>query len=168
MAQLRWRVEAVGCAGTGGTVREREGSTPSHRPANGRRRISHAALATKVLLSHSAIRQRVDRRGRHNLIQGYSVVAGPASRGTISVIVMVYRKDRVRGVGVITVLRSRSGQGRCADSGISKSEMSRICAGLEAELAQFGDRTPAAHDFSYVSRRHLLQGIPAVVENLRP
>ena len=34
-----------------------------------------------------------------------------------------------------------------ADTGISKSEVSRICAGLDAEVAQFRDRTLAAQDF---------------------
>lgn len=37
-----------------------------------------------------------------------------------------------------------------ADTGISKSEVSRICVGLDAEVAQFRDRTLAAHDFPYV------------------
>jgi len=37
-----------------------------------------------------------------------------------------------------------------ADTGISKSEVSRICAGLDAEVAQFRDRTLAAQDFPYV------------------
>jgi putative transposase len=37
-----------------------------------------------------------------------------------------------------------------ADTGISKSEVSRICAGLDAEVAEFRDRTLAAQDFPYV------------------
>jgi putative transposase len=37
-----------------------------------------------------------------------------------------------------------------ADSDISKSEVSRICAGLDAEAAEFRDRTLSAQDFSYV------------------
>jgi transposase-like protein len=37
-----------------------------------------------------------------------------------------------------------------ADSGISKSEVSRICAGLDAEVADFRDRTLAAQDYPYV------------------
>jgi putative transposase len=37
-----------------------------------------------------------------------------------------------------------------ADTGISKSEVSRICAGLDAEVAQFRDRTLASQDFPYV------------------
>ena len=37
-----------------------------------------------------------------------------------------------------------------ADTGISKSEVSRICAGLDAEVAEFRDRTLAAQDFPYM------------------
>ncbi|MBG6226704.1 transposase-like protein [Arthrobacter sp. CAN_A2] len=37
-----------------------------------------------------------------------------------------------------------------ADTGISKSEVSRICAGLDAEVAQFRDRTLGSQDFPYV------------------
>ena len=37
-----------------------------------------------------------------------------------------------------------------ADSGISKSEVSRICTGLDAEVAQFRDRTLSTLDYPYV------------------
>ena len=37
-----------------------------------------------------------------------------------------------------------------ADTGISKSEVSRICAGLDAEVAQFRDRTLSSLDYPYV------------------
>ena len=37
-----------------------------------------------------------------------------------------------------------------ANTGISKSEVSRICAGLDAEVAQLADRTVSALDFPYV------------------
>jgi len=37
-----------------------------------------------------------------------------------------------------------------ADTGISKSEVSRICAALDAEVAQFRDRSLSALDFPYV------------------
>ncbi|MBS9376016.1 hypothetical protein GON09_005037 [Rhodococcus sp. B50] len=44
-------------------------------------------------------------------------------------------------------------------SGISKSEVSRICAGLDAEITRFRERTAGAHELSVcVPRRHLLQG----------
>lgn len=69
-------------------------------------RVSHAELATKVLLSRNAVRQRVDRMERQGYIQGYTVVAGAPGQGPVSAFLMVYRKDRVRGSDVITVLRS--------------------------------------------------------------
>jgi transposase-like protein len=37
-----------------------------------------------------------------------------------------------------------------ADSGISKSEVSRICADLDAEVAAFGDRSLAGQAFPYI------------------
>jgi len=37
-----------------------------------------------------------------------------------------------------------------ADSGISKSEVSRICGGLDAEVAEFRDRSLAGQEFPYV------------------
>lgn len=37
-----------------------------------------------------------------------------------------------------------------ADTGISKSEVSRVCAGLDAEVAQFRDRTLSTLDCPYV------------------
>ena len=37
-----------------------------------------------------------------------------------------------------------------ADSGISKSEVSRICRGLDEEVAEFRDRTLAGQEFPYV------------------
>jgi putative transposase len=36
-----------------------------------------------------------------------------------------------------------------ADSGISKSEVSRICADLDAEVSAFGDRSLAGQTFPY-------------------
>lgn len=69
-------------------------------------RISHAELATKVLLSRNAVRQRIDRMERQGYIQGYTVVSGPSGLSPVSAFLMVYRKDRVRGLDVITALRS--------------------------------------------------------------
>jgi len=37
-----------------------------------------------------------------------------------------------------------------ADTGISKSEVSRICAGLDEQIALFRDRTLTAIDYPYV------------------
>ena len=43
-------------------------------------RISHAELATKVLLSRNAVRQRIDRMERQGYIQGYTWLPGPPAR----------------------------------------------------------------------------------------
>jgi DNA-binding Lrp family transcriptional regulator len=69
-------------------------------------RISHAELASKVLLSRNAVRQRIDRMERQGYIQGYTIVSGTPGQGTVSAFLMVYRKDRVRGSDVIAVLQS--------------------------------------------------------------
>ncbi|AXJ08968.1 Lrp/AsnC family transcriptional regulator [Arthrobacter sp. PM3] len=69
-------------------------------------RMSHAELATKVLLSRNAVRQRIERMERQGYIQGYTIVSGPPGQGLVSAFLMVYRKDRVRGSDVIAVLQS--------------------------------------------------------------
>lgn len=69
-------------------------------------RMSHAELASKVLLSRNAVRQRIDRMERLGYIQGYTVVSGTPGQGGVSAFFMVYRKDRVRGSDVIAVLQS--------------------------------------------------------------
>jgi transposase-like protein len=45
-----------------------------------------------------------------------------------------------------------------ADTGISKSEVSRICKDLDTEVAAFRDRSLAETAFPYVLLDHLLQG----------
>ena len=68
--------------------------------------MSHAQLATKVLLSRNAVRQRIERMERQGYIQGYTIIAGPPGQRPVSAFLMVYRKDRVRGAEVVSVLRS--------------------------------------------------------------
>src|SRR5215218_487607 len=69
-------------------------------------RVSHAQLASKVLLSRNAVRQRIDRMERQGYIQGYTIVSGTPDQGAVSAFFMIYRKDRVRGSDVIAVLQS--------------------------------------------------------------
>jgi DNA-binding Lrp family transcriptional regulator len=69
-------------------------------------RVSHAELAAKVLLSRNAVRQRIDRMERQGYIQGYTVMTGAPGQGLVSAFLMVYRKDRVRGSDVISLLQS--------------------------------------------------------------
>jgi transposase-like protein len=44
-----------------------------------------------------------------------------------------------------------------AETGISKSEVSRICADLDEDVAPFRDRSLAGLAFPYVPRRDVLQ-----------
>ena len=68
----------------------------------------------------------------------------PGRPGLFAVVMEAY----VHGVSTRKVETQVKALG--ADTGISKSEVSRICAGLDAEVAQFRDRTLAAQDFPYV------------------
>jgi len=47
-----------------------------------------------------------------------------------------------------------------ADTGISKSEVSRICADLDHEVGAFCDRSLAEQTFPYVFLLHLLETPP--------
>ena len=69
-------------------------------------RISHAELAQRVLLSRNAVRQRIGRLERRGYIQGYTVVAGGAGQPPVSAVLLVYRKDRMRGADVLAALRT--------------------------------------------------------------
>lgn len=69
-------------------------------------RISHAELAQRVLLSRNAVRQRISRLERRGHIQGYTVVAGAPGQHVVSAMLLVYRKDRMRGADVLAALRT--------------------------------------------------------------
>ncbi len=69
-------------------------------------RVPHAVLASKVMLSRNAVRQRIERMERHGYIQGYTVVAGGDGQDSVSAFLMVYRKDRMRGADVLAALRA--------------------------------------------------------------
>ncbi|MEV7607688.1 Lrp/AsnC family transcriptional regulator [Paenarthrobacter sp. NPDC089322] len=69
-------------------------------------RVPHAVLASKVMLSRNAVRQRIERMERQGYIQGYTVVSGGADPDSVSAFFMVYRKDRMRGADVLSALRS--------------------------------------------------------------
>jgi transposase-like protein len=55
-----------------------------------------------------------------------------------------------------------------ADSGISKSEVSRICADLDQEVAAFRDRSLAGQGFPYVFVDATSVGLQALAEGLDP
>lgn len=70
-------------------------------------RLPVATLAKRVNLSRNAVRQRLERLERSRVISGYTLRLGVGERGaerTIALI-MVYRKDRMRGAEVTTALR---------------------------------------------------------------
>ncbi|TDC65964.1 AsnC family transcriptional regulator [Micromonospora sp. KC207] len=69
-------------------------------------RISHAELASRVLLSRNAVRQRVERLERQGHIAGYTVVRPTRDAGDdlVSALVLVYRQDRMRGGDVLAAL----------------------------------------------------------------
>ncbi|MEU5615224.1 Lrp/AsnC family transcriptional regulator [Streptomyces sparsogenes] len=70
-------------------------------------RISHAELANRVLLSRTAVRQRIERLERHGHIAGYTIVRPEDSVGAdvVSALVLVYRRDRMRGGDVLAALK---------------------------------------------------------------
>jgi Lrp/AsnC family leucine-responsive transcriptional regulator len=68
-------------------------------------RVSYAELASKVLLSRNAVRQRVERLERQGQIAGYTIVrAGEDSGEVVSALVLVYRQDRMRGGDVLAAI----------------------------------------------------------------
>ena len=69
-------------------------------------RVSYAELASKVLLSRNAVRQRIERLERQGHIAGYTIVrAGDDTGDFVSALVLVYRQDRMRGGDVLAALK---------------------------------------------------------------
>ncbi|MEU2206172.1 Lrp/AsnC family transcriptional regulator [Streptomyces hygroscopicus] len=70
-------------------------------------RIPHAELANRVLLSRTAVRQRIERLERHGHIAGYTIVrpGHSADNDTVSALVLVHRQDRMRGGDVLAALK---------------------------------------------------------------
>ncbi|MFZ3599396.1 Lrp/AsnC family transcriptional regulator [Streptomyces sp. BH104] len=70
-------------------------------------RIPHAELASRVLLSRNAVRQRIERLERQGHIAGYTIVRSGdrAGEGLVSALVLVYRQDRMRGGDVLAALK---------------------------------------------------------------
>jgi Lrp/AsnC family leucine-responsive transcriptional regulator len=68
-------------------------------------RVPYAELASKVLLSRNAVRQRVERLERQGHIAGYTIVRAGADTGeVVSAFVLVHRQDRMRGGDVLAAL----------------------------------------------------------------
>ncbi|WP_030834399.1 Lrp/AsnC family transcriptional regulator [Streptomyces hygroscopicus] len=70
-------------------------------------RIPHAELANRVLLSRTAVRQRIERLERHGQIAGYTIVrpGDSADNDIVSALVLVHRQDRMRGGDVLAALK---------------------------------------------------------------
>jgi Lrp/AsnC family transcriptional regulator, leucine-responsive regulatory protein len=69
-------------------------------------RISHSELASKVLLSRNAVRQRIERLEREGHIACYTIVRASADTSdVVSALVLVYRQDRMRGGDVLASLK---------------------------------------------------------------
>ncbi|WP_181803314.1 Lrp/AsnC family transcriptional regulator [Streptomyces shenzhenensis] len=70
-------------------------------------RIPHAELASRVLLSRTAVRQRIERLERQGHIAGYTIVrpGENADDGVVSALVLIYRQDRMRGGDVLAALK---------------------------------------------------------------
>ena len=68
-------------------------------------RVPYAELASKVLLSRNAVRQRIERLERQGHIAGYTIVRAGAETGeVVSAFVLVYRQDRMRGGDVLAAI----------------------------------------------------------------
>lgn len=68
-------------------------------------RVPYAELASKVLLSRNAVRQRIERLERQGHIAGYTIVrAGFETSEVVSALVLVYRQDRMRGGDVLAAI----------------------------------------------------------------
>ena len=78
-------------------------------------RLPLATLAVRVHLSRNAVRQRIERMERDEVIAGYTVVRGRTQAGPrpVSAVVFVYRADRMRGGQVIAELAAIPEVVRC-------------------------------------------------------
>ena len=68
-------------------------------------RIPLATLATRLGLSRQSVRQRIDRLEGQKVISGYTIRrAGNSNADTVRAVMLVYRKDRMRGADVTSVI----------------------------------------------------------------
>ena len=76
----------------------------------GNARLPIAKIAHRVSLSRNAIRQRIDRLERDQVITGYTITVGDeaAQLNNISAYMFITRKDRMRGADVTTAIKNIS------------------------------------------------------------
>ncbi len=68
-------------------------------------RLPTATLARRVNLSRNGVRQRIERLERDQVIAGYTIVSGSGRRHPVNALMMIYRKDRMRGAEVVAAIQ---------------------------------------------------------------
>jgi DNA-binding Lrp family transcriptional regulator len=68
-------------------------------------RISLSTLADKIGLSRQSVRLRIDRLESHKVIAGYTIrLASSSAANVVQAVMLVYRKDRMRGADVTSLI----------------------------------------------------------------
>lgn len=69
-------------------------------------RVPITTLATKVGLSRFAVTHRINKLEAHKVIAGYTILVKPRAlkKSVVKAIIMVYRKDRMRGAEVTSAI----------------------------------------------------------------
>lgn len=68
-------------------------------------RIPFATLANKVALSRHSVRLRIDRLESQKIITGYTIkFSAPEDTDSVNAVMLVYRKDRMRGADVTSFI----------------------------------------------------------------
>lgn len=68
-------------------------------------RLPTAELARRVHLSRNAVRQRIERLERDGIIAGYTIDVASSKRPRATAIMMIYRRDRMRGAKVLDAIK---------------------------------------------------------------
>jgi DNA-binding Lrp family transcriptional regulator len=118
-------------------------------------RVPIATLAMRVGLSRHAVRHRIDRLEAHKVIAGYTIRLTERSRETqpARAVMMVYRKDRIRGADVTTAIAAIPEVTNC----YVLSGAFDLIAYIEAESHE-----RVNHIWSYISS---LPGVADIVTN---
>lgn len=78
-------------------------------------RLPLATLAGQLGLSRQSVRQRIDRLEGHKVIAGYTIRrAAPEAADQVRAVLLVYRKDRMRGADVTSAIAKIPEVASCA------------------------------------------------------
>jgi DNA-binding Lrp family transcriptional regulator len=78
-------------------------------------RLPLATLAGQLGLSRQSVRQRIDRLEGHKVIAGYTIRrAAPEAAEQVRAVLLVYRKDRMRGADVTSAIAKIPEVASCA------------------------------------------------------